>query len=252
MLGQARDDRTGQGALAHVGERLGVDHVVAVAGPQHLQEVQPALRAGGGERGEVLVPQLGADAVLMVVAGAGVVDADPARRGQPGPQHLARLGAEGVPARVQQPHDLALGDEDADGPELGDQARNRDLALVVLGQYEPAQRRPEVADDPSRHRRRDGPAVGGQPALAAQADHVRAQHQVLDEEVLVTLEARAGRDLRRRDDPLLVDGEPPDLAALGTAAPALPGRLGLGRLFHAARLHLGPALQALERRDLGA
>jgi hypothetical protein len=44
----------------------------------------------------------------MLVAGAGVVDADPARRAQPGPQHLARLGEERVLARVQQADDLAL------------------------------------------------------------------------------------------------------------------------------------------------
>src|SRR4051794_8533001 len=68
----------------------------------------------------------------------------------------------------------------------------------------------------------------------------------------VALEARAGGDVRRRDDPLLVDGEPPDLAGPRAAAPARPGRPGLGRLLHAARPHLGPALQALERRDLGA
>ena len=40
--GRARDHRTGQRPLAHVGERLGVDDVVGVAGPQHLEEVQPA------------------------------------------------------------------------------------------------------------------------------------------------------------------------------------------------------------------
>ena len=150
--------------------------------------------AGGGEGGEVVVAQLGADAVAVPVAGAGVVDADPARRAQPGPQHLARLGEEGVLARVQQPDDLALGDDDADRPELGHQARHGHLALVVLGQHEPAQLGPEVAGDAGRHRGDHRPAVGGQPALAAQADDVRPQHQVLDQEVLVALEARAGGD----------------------------------------------------------
>ena len=103
MRGQLGDHRPGQCPLAHVGQRLGVDHVVAVAGAQHLEEVQPALRAGGGEGGEVVVAELGADAVLVLVAGAGVVDADPGRRAQPGPQHVACLVEEGALALVQQP-----------------------------------------------------------------------------------------------------------------------------------------------------
>ena len=144
---------------------------------------------------------------------------------QPGPQHLARLGEEGVLARVQQADDLALGDQDADRPELGHQARHGDLALVVLGQHEAAQLRPEVADDAGRHRREHGPAVGGQPALAAEAHDVRAEHQVLDQEVLVALEARAGGDVRL-DDALLVDGEPLGLAP-ATASPVRGTRLGL-------------------------
>ena len=248
MLGQARDHGTGQGAPAHVGERLGVDHVVGEAGAQHLEEVQPALRGRRGEGGEVVVAQLGADRVPVLVAGAGVVDADPARRGQPGAQHLARLGEEGVLARVQQADDLPLGDQDADRPELGHEARHGHLALVVLGQHEAAQRRPEVADDTGRHRGEHGPAVGGEPALAADPYDVRAEHQVLDQEVLVALEPRAGGDVRL-DDALLVDGEPVSLAP-ATASPVRGTRIGAG-LLHAAGLHLGAALHALERRDLG-
>ncbi len=119
MLRQAGDHRPRQRPLAHVGERLGVDDVVGEAGPQHLEEVQPALRGRRDEGGEVVVAELGADAVLVPVAGAGVVDADPARRRQAGPQHLARLVEEGALAPIQQPDHLALGDRDADRPELG-------------------------------------------------------------------------------------------------------------------------------------
>jgi hypothetical protein len=106
-----------------------------------------------------------------------------------------------------------------------------------------------VADDPGRHRCHDGPAVRGQPTLAAQADHVRAQHHVLDQEIFIALEARAGGDLRR-DDPLLINGEPPNLTGLGAAA--LPSRPGLGALLHAAGPHLGPALHPLQLGDLSA
>jgi hypothetical protein len=68
MFGQGGDDGTGQGALAHVGQGLGVDDVVTVAGSQHLQEIQPALRGGGCEGREVIVADLGAVAVLVFVA----------------------------------------------------------------------------------------------------------------------------------------------------------------------------------------
>src|SRR5206468_7912721 len=112
-----------------------------------------------------------------------------------------------------------------------------------------AQRRPEVADDTGRHRGGDGPAVGDEPALAADPYDVRAEHQVLDQEVLVALEPRAGGDVRL-DDALLVDGEPVSLAP-ATASPVRGARLGPGALLHAAGLQLGAAFDALERRDLG-
>ena len=89
-----------------------------MAGAQQLEEVQPALRARGAEPGEVVVADLGADAVPALVAGAGVVDADPGRGLQPGPQHVARLVKEGLLVVDQQAHDLPLGDRDADRPQL--------------------------------------------------------------------------------------------------------------------------------------
>ena len=78
VLGQLGDHRAAQATLAHVGQGLGIDHVIAVAGLQDLQEAQPAFRRGRGERGEVVVADLRADAVAVLVTGAGVVDADPA------------------------------------------------------------------------------------------------------------------------------------------------------------------------------
>ena len=195
--------------LAHVGQGLGIDHVVAVAGPQHLQEVQPALRAGGGKRGEVIVAELGAEAVLVLVAGAGVVDADPACRRQAGPQHIARLVEEAVLAFRQQPDNLPLGDHDADRPKLRHQTRHGDLALMVLKQHQAAQLRPEMAGDAGRHRCRDGQPVRGQPALAADTDDVRPQHQILDEEVFLAVEVSTRSDGR----PDLVGGDHADATA---------------------------------------
>jgi hypothetical protein len=123
------------------------------------------------------------------------------------------------------------------------------VTWVVLEQHEAAQLRPEMADDARRQRRDDGLPVGGQPALAAEADDLRAQHQILDQDVLVALEAGAGGDVGR-EDALLGDGQPVGLAAADAAGPRLARRLGLGALLHAARLQLGPALHALELGDL--
>ena len=60
---------------------------------------------------------------------------------------------------------------------------------MVLQQHEAAQLWPEVAGNPGRHRREDGLPVGREPALPADAHDMRAQHQILDDEVLVALEA---------------------------------------------------------------
>jgi hypothetical protein len=124
----------------------------SVSRSQRFKKVQPALRAGGGERGEVVVAELGADGVPVLVVGAGVVDADPGGGRQARPQHVAGLGKERLLAGVQQADHLALGDGEAQAGELRHQARHGDLTLVVLVQPEAAQLRPEVADDPGRHR----------------------------------------------------------------------------------------------------
>ncbi len=183
------------------------------------------------------------------MAGARIVDADPARHRQAGPQHVACFIKEGALALVQQPNDLALRDRDADSPELGYQTRHGHLALVVLEQHEPTQLRPDMTGDAGRHGCRDGHPVRGQPTLAAEANDVRPQHEILNEEVLVALEAGA-RWNGRLNGALLVDGEPLALAALGTASSRLVGQRGFSALVHAAGLHSGPALQALERRHL--
>ena len=173
----------------------------------------------------MIVADLRAVAVLVLVARTRVVDADPGRRFQPGPQHGAGLIDEGAGVRVEQADDLALGDHDADRPELGHQARHGDLALMVLQQHEAAQFRPKVAGNPGRHRRENRLPVGREPALPADAHDMRAQHQILDDEVLVALEARPGRHVGL-DDALLVNDQPLGLALLDAA---------LARLVRSAR-----------------
>ena len=82
MFGQAGDHRCGERALAHVGQRLGIDDVIVVAGAQQLQEIEAALRVCGAEPGEVRVADLRAEAVRGLVARAGVVHGDPGSASQ--------------------------------------------------------------------------------------------------------------------------------------------------------------------------
>jgi hypothetical protein len=194
----------------------------------------------------VIVADLSAVAVPVLVARTGVIDADPRRRFQPGPQHGAGLIDEGAGVGVEQTDDLALGDHDADRPELSYQARHGDLALMVLQQREAAQFRSKVAGNPSWQRREDGPPVGREPALPADAHDMRAQHEILDDEVLVALEARPGRHVGL-DNALLINDQPLSLALLD---PALVRRLGLGLLLHATRPDRGTPCHALKLGNL--
>src|SRR4051794_13859142 len=104
--------------------------------------------------------------------------------------------------------------------------------------------------DPGRQRRDHGLSVRREPALAAIADHVGANDHVLDQEILVALEARAGRHLGR-DDPLLVHAQIGSAAPLAAAlAPTLLRRRVPARLLHPARLDRRGTLETLETRDL--
>jgi hypothetical protein len=137
---QRGHDRCRQLVPAHIAEGGVVDHVVLMPGTQQLQEVQPALRSGRGEPGEVIIADLGAHPVPARMAGAGVIDRDPARGLQPGAAHIRRLGQEAGPGIGQQPyhprsgrgHALALGDRDPEIVKLSHQTRHRHLAAVNL------------------------------------------------------------------------------------------------------------------------
>ncbi len=162
---------------------------------------------------------------------------------------MANQAKRSLPIWVQQTHHLALGDIKAKIVELGNKARHRHLALVILGQHVAAQLGPEVTGDPRRQRRHDRLALGRQPALAPEPNHVRAQDQVLHHVILVALEARTGRD-PCPDHPLLVDHKPLELATAPARLAPLARAAARTRLLHAAGLELGPALEPLETRDL--
>ena len=121
LLCQLGYGRTRQRPVAHVSQRLGVDHVIGVAGAEQVEEVQPALAARGGEPGEMLVADLGAHAVGRPVPRASVVHAQPGRMGQAGAQHVTGFVDEAILPGDQQAHDLALGQVEADRPQLRQQ-----------------------------------------------------------------------------------------------------------------------------------
>jgi len=110
---------------------------------------------------------------LRLLWRAGVVDRDPARCLEPGPQHIARLVLEQVLSADQQPDEVGLGHVDADRPDLLIQeARYGHLALVVLCQHEAVQCGTEVTRHRGRQGRRHGGAVRCHPPLTAVAHGV--------------------------------------------------------------------------------
>src|ERR1700692_2310723 len=189
MLDQASDHMGGQRAFAHVGQRLGVNDVIVVAGAQQREEVEAALGAGGAEPGEMRVADLRAEAIRSFVASAGVVHRDPGSTEEPGPQHIAGLIAEAVLAIDQQTHDLTLGDDDPEPAQQRHQTWHRRLPLMILGEHEAAQFRPEVTIDAGRQRRRHHAAIRRLPAFAAGIHNMRTDHQILHHEARVAFEA---------------------------------------------------------------
>jgi len=150
VLGQAGDHRAGKGALAHIGQGLGIDDIIAMAGAQQFEEVAAALRLSGAKPGEVSIAHLSAKAVRSLVARPGIVDCDPGGAGEPGAQHIARLVEEAILTGDQQAHELSLGNQDAERMQQRQQPRHRDLPLMILGKHEAAQLRPKVPVDAVR------------------------------------------------------------------------------------------------------
>src|SRR5580698_2161613 len=103
VAGELPDKRAGERTAGHISECLSVDDVIAVAGAQQFQKIEPALRAGRAEPGETVVADVRAEAVLRLVAGTGVVDRDPGSRGEPSPKNVLCLGQEKGLGADQQP-----------------------------------------------------------------------------------------------------------------------------------------------------
>ena len=126
---------------------------------------------------------------------------------------------------------------------------NGHLSLVVLNQNETAQLGAEMAPHAARQRRDDGFSIRRQPALAAKANDVRTQHQILNNEAFIPFEPGTRRD-DSLDDPFFVNHPLGSLVAAATA----PAFRWLARLVHAARLDrrldIRAALLSLQPGDL--
>src|SRR3954451_21779161 len=108
MRPEGLDHRAGQMALAHVAERLVVDHVIFVPRPQQRQKRLAGFRPTGSEWHGTLATELGRHTVAPRVAGACVVHRNEGRALEPGPQHLLTLLDKGVEVGGEEPHYLAL------------------------------------------------------------------------------------------------------------------------------------------------
>jgi hypothetical protein len=64
----------------------------------------------------------------------------------------------------------------------------------------------EMSPDAGRQRRHTGAAIRGRPALASQAQPMRAHDQILDQKILKAFEARSGWS-RGAKDTLVMDDE---------------------------------------------
>src|SRR3954452_20589496 len=106
---------------------------------------------------------------------------------QPGLEDGVLLAVEVVLARAQEGEELPLGDADAQGPQLGQQALGGDLPLDVLHQGEAHDAGTEMAPHLCRQWGDDRPPVRGHPPLPPVADDQGREQQVLDRVGLVAL-----------------------------------------------------------------
>ena len=183
---QSLEGRAGELVLAQVVPSGVVELIVGVGGAQQLEEVNPALRGGGGEEGEVLVADMGAVAVFAAVARTGVIDVDISAGGEPCGQELVLLVVERVVIVDEEAVELTRGDIDAPLVELAQQQRLSDALVVVLVDDVADKRRAEVGVVQMRGQLPDEAlAVGGLIARESVAGVERLNDEVLDEEVLV-------------------------------------------------------------------
>src|SRR4051812_8757571 len=111
---------------------------------------------------------------------------------------------------------------------------------MELDKHKAAQLWSEMTRHVRRHGRRHGLPLRADPAFAPNAHDMRAEHEVLNQEVRIALEARAGRERSDLDDALLIDGQIGARHHLAPTPFAGRPRSALTGLLHAARLEPRP------------
>lgn len=182
------DHRAGEMTLAHIGQGLGIDDIVLVAGAQQLQEILAALGKRRCEEGETIIADLGGDAILGAMPCPCVVDRDPGRAFQGGAQHGMGFIRKGGDVAGQKPQHLTFRDDQAQASQERRDPVGRHLPLVMLEQNEANQLGTEVAAQAGRQRRHNQLPFRCHPAFSTIADHAPFDPQILDHEVVIPFE----------------------------------------------------------------
>jgi len=251
---QRLDDAVRQIGRAHVGDSRRIDRVARRSAQKIAQEGEARLARPRTESREPVGAELRRVAGLAGVARPGVVDADASRGAQSGAEHGLLLGAEKVEPCGQEPHDLALRDRKAGRVQHRRDPLAGHLALEAQHQNQANKVRTAAAHDARRKISRHRLPVRRHPALAPVERHIGFERDVLNGDLVVALETRAGRR-RRLERHRAVDGQ------LRHAGPATTRRRpvrfarplrrrSLRRLLHPRRLHRRSRRQALQTPDL--
>ena len=104
----------GQVPLGHVGQGLGMDDIIAMAGPQDFEKISAAFGIGGRKPGKVIIADLSAISIGRFVPGSRIIDRDPPGGFQAGSQNSVFLRKKIILAIIQDTNDLPLGDLDSD------------------------------------------------------------------------------------------------------------------------------------------
>lgn len=152
------------------------------------------------------------------------------------------------------PHNLALGDRQAQPGQKRHDPLAGHLALKMKHQHQTMQMRTAAPDNPRRERRNQPLAVRRLPSLPPIACRFGLQHQVLNNDVLGALVARASRGLDRKHF-RTVDRKRGDAGAAPPLRRSILVALGsalwpICRLLHSGRLHRRTRRQMLQPRDL--
>ena len=132
MAGKERARGGGKILSQHVGQRIIVQHIVATSRAQQLQEIDPTLAVGAREVGEPFIADVGAVAVVALMACGGVVDVDVAGQFQAHPQQGLFLRVEVLIDLGDDGTELARRDIDAPLTQLLQQQGLCDVGVVVL------------------------------------------------------------------------------------------------------------------------